>query len=116
AAEQPVADPAADPAMGEPMLVSDLLGMEVIGANDEELGEPAAIIDRNGEMMLVIEDGGFLGLGENRTAVPMSTVTLNREEGTLRLRDLTEEQLEEAGTFEWNPEEEVAQDASVRIK
>ncbi|MGR3320874.1 MAG: PRC-barrel domain-containing protein [Pseudooceanicola sp.] len=101
---------------GRTFLVSDLLDMDVVDANGEGLGEPEAVISRNGQMMLVIEDGGFLGLGGGRVAVPMERVAFNADEEELQLRTLSEEQVENAGDFEYDASEEVSGDRELRMQ
>lgn len=101
---------------GDVILVSDLLGMDVIGANGEDLGEPEAVIERAGRMMIVIEEGGFLGLGQNAVAVPMERVAFNVEEEELQLQQLTEQEIEDAGDFEYDASEELGMNDQVRLR
>lgn len=55
---------------------SDLIGKEVRGANNEDIGEIGdVLIDRTGQVKGVVVDvGGFLGLGETHVAVPMQAL------------------------------------------
>jgi sporulation protein YlmC with PRC-barrel domain len=55
---------------------SDLIGMDLFGANNEDMGEvDDVLINRNGQVVgLVLGVGGFLGIGETKVAVPMSAV------------------------------------------
>jgi sporulation protein YlmC with PRC-barrel domain len=55
---------------------SDLIGMDLFGANNEDMGEvDDVLINRNGQVVgLVLGVGGFLGIGETKVAVPMNAV------------------------------------------
>lgn len=57
---------------------SELIGMDVRGANNEDIGEVGdVLIDRNGQVRAVVLDiGGFLGIGETHVAVPMEQVQM----------------------------------------
>ncbi|MGR3453315.1 PRC-barrel domain-containing protein [Pseudooceanicola sp.] len=98
------------------ILVGDLLDMDVIGANGEDLGEPEAVIERAGRMMIVIEEGGFLGLGQNAVAIPMERVAFNIEEEELQLQQLTEDEIEDASDFEYDASEELGMNDQVRLR
>ncbi|EAQ04504.1 hypothetical protein OB2597_10179 [Pseudooceanicola batsensis HTCC2597] len=104
-----------DQRMANVLLVRDLLGMEVIGANGEELGEPEAVIERDGQIMLVIDEGGFLGLGEDQTAVPLSRVQMDAQNERLQLQELTAAEIDDARDFEYDASEEVDSDREIRL-
>ena len=55
---------------------SDLIGKDVYGASNQNIGEVAdVLISRNGQVVgLAIEVGGFLGIGESKVAVPLDAV------------------------------------------
>lgn len=57
---------------------SELIGTDVRGANNEEIGEVGdVLIDRNGQVRAVILDiGGFLGIGETHVAIPIQQVQM----------------------------------------
>ncbi|ABS67271.1 PRC-barrel domain-containing protein [Xanthobacter versatilis] len=61
-------------------LASNLIGMKVHGAADENLGEiNDLVIDRTGNVLAaVIGVGGFLGVGEKDVAVPFEAVEMTR--------------------------------------
>ena len=101
---------------GTAVTVSDLLDYEVISADDEGLGEPEAFIERNGRILMIVEEGGFLGLGENAVAVPLESLLLNVEAEQLKLRALTEEELEEAANFEYSSDEELQGDRELTFQ
>ena len=55
---------------------SDLIGMDIFGANNEDMGEvDDVLVNRSGQVVgLVLGVGGFLGIGETKIAVPMNAV------------------------------------------
>ncbi len=55
---------------------SELIGTDVRGGNNEDIGEVGdVLIDRNGQVRAVVIDvGGFLGIGETHVAIPMQQV------------------------------------------
>lgn len=57
---------------------SELIGKDVRGGNNEDIGEVGdLLIDPNGQVRAVILDiGGFLGIGETNVAIPMQQVQL----------------------------------------
>ncbi|MBJ6126548.1 PRC-barrel domain-containing protein [Microvirga splendida] len=57
---------------------SELIGKDVMGANNEDIGEIGdVLIDRNGQVRAVVVDvGGFLGIGETHVAIPMQQVQM----------------------------------------
>ena len=61
---------------------SDLIGKDVYGANNEDMGEVGdVLIDRNGQVRAVVLDlGGFLGIGETQVAVPMQSLQFRSDD------------------------------------
>jgi sporulation protein YlmC with PRC-barrel domain len=55
---------------------SNLIGMDIFGANNEDMGEvDDVLVNRSGQVVgLVLGVGGFLGIGETKIAVPMNAV------------------------------------------
>lgn len=75
----------------------DLVGTTVYGANDERIGEVGDIILSNEQMDAVVLDvGGFLGIGEKEVAVGMDNLAFMRDDdGDYYLyTEFTKEQLE----------------------
>jgi len=66
--------------------------------------------------MIVVAEGGFLGLGENETAVPMSRAEFNFDEEHIQLTALNAEEIEEADNFEFNEAEEVNPEREVQLR
>lgn len=84
----------------ETMMVGDLMNMEVVTADGEELGAPVAFVEVDGQPNLVLEDGGFLGMGGKEVSVRMSRVAVQDEQ--LVLEDMTEEDIEAASAFNFD--------------
>lgn len=85
------------------MLASDLIGMTVRGAGDENLGEiNDLVVDRSGTVTgALIGVGGFLGMGEKDVAVPFQAVEVSRDaDGKERLvLRKTKDELKAAPSF-----------------
>lgn len=79
----------------EGMTVAGILGMNVVGANGNDVGEIDYIIQTGGVYEAVIGIGGFLGLGEYTVALPLSAFSIAADnEAMLVLDGYTEEELE----------------------
>jgi acetyl esterase/lipase len=72
-----------------------LVGTNLVGSGGSDAGEiENLLVDRNGQVRAaVVEWGGFLGIGERRTVVPMEQIEISAEGERARL-NLTREQLE----------------------
>ncbi len=95
------------------MTVGDIMDMEVVTADGEELGSPEALIDVNGETSIVIEDGGFLGLGANSVPVRLSRVTIR--DGQIVLENMTEDDIESASNFQYDENVRLPEDQQIQI-
>jgi len=80
------------------LTTEDLTGTRVYGANDEDIGEVGELLLADGEIsQVVIDFGGFIGIGEKEVALDMSQMTILRSDdlGDFRVYvDLTEEELD----------------------
>jgi hypothetical protein len=81
------------------VVLAELEGVDVYGLGDEEVGEIGYTINAastgTGAPMIVLEIGGFLGLGEREIALPVDALTyVQGEDGIRAYIDATEEQLE----------------------
>ena len=95
----------ADMAAVRQMTSEDLEGTAVYGANDESVGEiDSLVIGEDGKVSeVVINVGGFLGLGEKPVAVTFDELQILQETDGDDLRvyiDSTEERLEAQPEFE----------------
>lgn len=105
AADQSAAVAGEQPAAGLPgqmqrMVVADLEGMDVVTESGEQLGEVEGLVFSSLEdkQFVVIEHGGFLGLGEKRIA--LSREGLFVQEDRIVVRGLTDEDIEALPAFE----------------
>jgi|HigsolmetaAR204D_1030405.scaffolds.fasta_scaffold04450_2 sporulation protein YlmC with PRC-barrel domain len=106
AAMDPATPPAGDTGMaaGPEVSVEEMVGRNVIGADGESLGKVADVVvdPVSGEMkQLVIESGGFLGIGAKTVAVDMAEAEIRPEEGIF-LSSVTQADIE--GMPEFDPE------------
>jgi hypothetical protein len=65
----------------QPVRVGDLLGRQVLRAVESQdvLGRVRRVVrDRNGQIMVVVDFGGFLGFGSRSIAVPVDAMVLAR--------------------------------------
>lgn len=91
--------------------VDELIGMDVINAEDEAIGEISDLVldEQQRLATVVLGVGGFLGVGTKKVALPVDAVRLGEE--TARV-DLTAEQLDEAPAFATLAEVEAAEEAA----
>jgi sporulation protein YlmC with PRC-barrel domain len=83
-------------------LGSDLMGTEVVTANDEKLGSISdVIVEREGEIIAVVIDvGGFLGIGAKPVAVSFDSLTATpTDDGEKVVVSMTKEELNAAPEF-----------------
>jgi PRC-barrel domain len=95
------------------MTVAELMGMTVVTADGEDLGSPAAFVDINGEPNLVLESGGFLGIGGKEVPVRMSRVSVQDEQ--LLIETLTAEEIEAANDFEYDDNLRLPEDEQIEV-
>src|SRR3546814_4271959 len=73
----------APPAAGDEVTVREMVGRNVIGADGQPLGKVADVVvdPETGQMSrLVIESGGFLGIGAKTVAVDLAEADIRPEE------------------------------------
>ena len=92
------------------MVAGDLIGMEVIEANGETVGEIDYVVRQADGLAAVIGIGGFLGLGEYTVAVPLDEFSRSPE-GELKLNTWTEAELEAQPEFDETGVESLPEDA-----
>jgi sporulation protein YlmC with PRC-barrel domain len=85
-------------------LASKLSGTDVIGTNDEKIGDVSDVLfDKSGKVnALIVGVGGFLGVGSKDVALPMSSfqVVPGSNGGVDKLRlSMTQDQLKDAAEF-----------------
>jgi len=85
-------------------LASDFKGTDVIGANDEKIGDVDDLLfDKDGKVVAyVVGVGGFLGIGAKDVALPPSAfqVVQGKDSNDLKLKlSMTKDQLKTAADF-----------------
>lgn len=90
----------------------DLEGRNVVTFEGEEIGEVDSLVMSGGEVHAIVAHGGFLGIGQNRVAVPMQRLGMRGED--VVLLGLTEEQIDALPEFDFEtgqalPESELLQ-------
>ena len=92
------------------VMASDLLGIAVVNARNESIGEIADVVVDNGQTIraYIIEVGGFLGVGERYVAVDPASVTLSRQgdDDWRAVINTTAEELKKAPALEYEAEQE----------
>jgi sporulation protein YlmC with PRC-barrel domain len=85
------------------MTTEEIVGANVYDANDESIGEVVdLLVTEDGQVSQVLVDvGGFLGMGEHRVALDLDEIEFVDADGVLRASvDVTEEELEAMPAFE----------------
>ncbi|WP_161142349.1 PRC-barrel domain-containing protein [Propylenella binzhouense] len=81
----------------------DLLGAKVVGTRDDDIGEVEDVVfTKSGDIQAVVIDvGGFLGIGEKPVAVQYDTLNVQKDKsGDLRVMvNTTEDQLKDAPEY-----------------
>jgi PRC-barrel domain len=80
---------------------SEIIGAEVMSGPDEEIGEVSDVIfAENGKEYLLLERGGFLGLGEDLIPVPVERMRVTKDGLTLVMDTGSTELLDRAPTLD----------------
>jgi len=87
------------------LTAEDLIGTRVVGPNDEQVAEVAdLVLTEDGKVDAVLVDfGGFLGIGEKRVAVAMDNLDFKTDANGVRyvfLGNITKEQLDAAPAYD----------------
>ena len=83
-------------------LASDMIGMEVVGSNNEDIGSVSdLLVDNEGNILAaVVGVGGFLGIGQKNVAITFDALNLTNKDGEPAASlTLTKEELEGAPEF-----------------
>jgi sporulation protein YlmC with PRC-barrel domain len=82
--------------------VSKLLGRDVINDQNEDIGEiDDFIIGRDQVLFVILQVGGFLGIGEHLVAFPASSVDLETVKGKIRIKNASRAQLKKQPQFNY---------------
>ena len=88
--------------VGRGVRASKLIGSTVMNDRNERIGSiEDIIIDEKGQLFVVLDVGGFLGLGGRQVALPYSNLKIDSTSGTVTIPGASKEQLEEAPVFEY---------------
>ena len=100
----------------QPVRAGDLLGREVLRPVESQdvLGRVRRLVrDRDGQIMVVVEFGGFLGFGARPIAVPVDAMVLLGQD--MEIVAYTPEQLREFPTFSTAGTTDVASDMTIKV-
>jgi sporulation protein YlmC with PRC-barrel domain len=97
------------------MLVSNLKGVDVMGNNNEKIGDISDIlVSKEGKVeAYLLSIGGFLGVGAKEVALNPSAVQLTQENNTWKAKvSMSKDQLEQATAFKRHEERQTTTGAS----
>jgi hypothetical protein len=100
----------------QPVRVGDLIGREVLRPVESQdvLGRVRRLVrDRNGQIMAVVDFGGFLGFGSRPIAVPVDAMVLLGQD--MEIVAFTPEQLRGFPTFTPADTTDVTNDTIIRV-
>jgi sporulation protein YlmC with PRC-barrel domain len=93
-------------AVGKGYRVSQLLGRDVINEQNEELGEiDDFIIGRDQVLFVVLEVGGFLGVGARLVALPATAIDMESVKGKIRIKSASRSQLQKMPEFKYGSDQ-----------
>ena len=100
----------------QPVRVGDLLGREVLRPVESQdvLGRVRRLVrDGNGQIMVVVDFGGFLGFGTRPIAVPVDAMVLLGQD--MEIVAFTPNQLRQFPTFSPSSTTDVADDTIIKV-
>jgi hypothetical protein len=100
----------------QPVRVGDLLGREVLRPVESQdvLGRVRRLVrDRDGQIMVVVDFGGFLGFGARPIAVPVDAMVLLGKD--MEIVAYTPDQLRQFPTFSPAGTTDVANDTTIKV-
>jgi Family of unknown function (DUF6470)/PRC-barrel domain len=105
----------AEVAQGDLMQVTaaDLEGRDVVTLHGEEVGEIEGIFQNGGKFYAIVAHGGFLGIGEDRVALPVERIAMQGDQ--VVLLGLTEEQLAQMPEYDFDTDQAMAGSDVVEI-
>lgn len=93
-------------AVGKGYRVSQLLGRDVINEQNEEIGDiDDFIIGRDQVLFVVLEVGGFLGLGARLVALPATSIDMETVKGKIRIKNASRSQLQKMPEFKYGKDQ-----------
>jgi hypothetical protein len=100
----------------QPVRVGDLLGREVLRPVESQdvLGRVRRLVrDRDGNIMVVVDFGGFLGFGTRPIVVPVDAMVLLGQD--MEIVAFTPDQLQTFSTFSSSGTTDVANDTIIKV-
>ena len=100
----------------QPVRVGDLIGREVLRPVESQdvLGRVRRLVrDRSGQIMVVVDFGGFLGFGTRPIAVPLDAMVLLGQD--MEIVAYTPQQLRQFPTFSPSGTTDVANDTVIKV-
>ena len=100
----------------QPVRVGDLLGRDVLRPVEcqDVLGRVRRLVrDRDGQIMVVVDFGGFLGLGARPIAVPVDAMVLLGQD--MEIVAYTPDQLRQFPTFSPAGTTEITNDTTIKV-
>jgi hypothetical protein len=79
-------------ATGRVLTVDALEDMDLVGADGKEVGDIEGVVENNADkkQFVVVERGGFLGLGAKEIAIPLEHIAVQGEKVILRNMDVAQ--------------------------
>jgi len=108
--------PAAGAGQMQRVALTDFEGMNVVNERGENVGEVEGIVQSTADQKryVVIENGGFLGIGENRIALSLEGLMIQGE--NLVVPGLTDDEIRALPKFETSDQYPEVQDAEVEVR
>ena len=100
----------------QPVRVGDLLGRQVLRPVESQdiLGRVRRLVrDRDGQIIVVVDFGGFFGFGRRPIAVPVDAMVLIGQD--MEIVAFTPEQLRQFPTFSSSGTTDVAEDTTIKV-
>jgi hypothetical protein len=100
----------------QPVRVGDLIGRDVLRPVESQdvLGRVRRLVrDSHGQIMVVVDFGGFLGFGSRPVAVPVDAMVLVGQD--MEIAAFTPEQIQQFPTFSSSGTIDVADDTIVKV-
>ncbi len=98
----------------EVFMVSDLEGRDVVNMQGEDLGEVGRVVSNNGRTYIVVEHGGFLGIGDEEYVLPVERVMISGD--NVILEGLSEAELEAMPEYDESAEEALGADDRIEMR
>ncbi len=95
------------------VIVNELVGADVTTANGEEMGDVDRVVTLEGTTYIVVEHGGFLGLGDSEVALDAERVAFDGED--VVVQGITDNELENMPELDMTNDQRVASDRTLQL-